>query len=216
MDIRMYALSFEAKYAAAYLLNDPAHRENHFREVMDNMLSIMEVVDVGVEGTSAKRMAVAAAYLHDLFAWSRENHHNLSHEFVRSSQCELLADFTPEEREMVALACLEHRASFKGEFSNIFSAAFNAADLGPPDVMEDVSRAYTYARAKQQDLSREQAVQVAIEHMVDKFGRTGYARRSDIYILSYGVQLEEYFTAIEGLNEMDLTPDDLERIAALN
>lgn len=207
MDIVKYAKAFEDKYAAAYLLNDPAHRESHFREVQDNMFQIMEDLDTGTTGMLGKHMAVAAAYLHDLFAWSRVNHHLLSHEYVSTGECELLDIFSTEERQLVALACLEHRASFKGEFTSKFSAAFNAADLGPPDLMNDVARAYKYSLATVLDQTPEAAVQAAVDHMVDKFGRNGYARRSSAYVAAYGTQLEEYFTAIESLHSQHLTPD---------
>ncbi len=207
-----YAQVFESKYAQAYLLNDPAHREDHFREVLHNCLSLHRRVHGEDSSISQQKMYVAAAYLHDLFAWSRVNHHILSHEYVVSGDCELLAIFTPEERHLVAKACLEHRASFKGKFSSRFSEAFNAADLGPPNLLHGLKRAYKYARSTAPGRTPEEAVQVAVDHLIDKYGRNGYARRSDVYVTMYSAEIEEYFNSLEGLQAQSYTPEFLEGI----
>lgn len=197
MSIQWFADKFEAKYSAHYLLNDPAHREDHFREVLDNALRGYATLMDGPASSRVAYMLVAAAYLHDLFAWSRINHHTLSAEYVRSGDCELLADFTADEREQVALMCEQHRASFKGKFSGFYAELFNAADMGPPNLKEDLTRAYKYAKAKAPERDHDYWVAVTHGHIVDKFGRNGYAKRGQLYMEVYGKNLEEYFREIE-------------------
>ena len=196
-----YANAFESKYAQAYLLNDPAHVEDHFREVLHNCLMLHRRLYGEDSSLSQQKMYVAASYLHDLFAWSRHNHHVLSATYVRTSDCKLLDGFTPEEREQVALMCEQHRASFTGEFDGLNAELFNAADLGKPDLSSDVARAYKYAKANAPMLDHSQWLHTARQHMVEKFSRGGYARRGQLYMIMYGTELEKYWDAIEKWRE---------------
>lgn len=201
MTLQTFCQAFEQKYASAYLLNDPAHREDHFREVLENAIAGYSVITGEVPSESTSRMYVAAAYLHDLFAWSRHNHHVLSAAHVRTSDCKLLDGFTPEEREQVALMCEQHRASFTGKFSGFHAELFNAADLGKPNLSSDVARAYKYAKAHAPMLDHSQWLHTARQHMVEKFSRGGYARRGQIYMAMYGTELERYWDGIEQWRE---------------
>lgn len=201
MALQACCQAFEQKYASAYLLNDTAHREDHFREVLLNAIAGYIVITGEVPNEMTSRMYVAAAYLHDLFAWSRHNHHVLSATHVRTSDCKLLDEFTSEEREQIALMCEQHRASFTGEFNGFHAELFNAADLGKPDLESDVARAYKYAKAHAPTLEHDQWLHTARQHMVEKYGRGGYARRGQLYMIMYGAELEKYWDDIEQWRE---------------
>lgn len=201
MTLQAYCQEFEEKYASAYLLNDPAHREDHFKEVLENAIAGYGVITGELLSEKIIRMYTAAAYLHDLFAWSRHNHHILSAMHVRTSDCKLLDEFTSEEREQIALMCEQHRASFTGKFIGLHAELFNAADLGKPDLSRDVTRAYKYAKAHAPTLGHDQWLQTARQHIVEKYGRDGYARRGQIYMAMYGTELEKYWNEIDQWRE---------------
>lgn len=197
--MNQYAIDFEHKYATAYLLNDPAHRVPHFREVLNNCIMVHERL-FGNPPTSVHLVRyTAAAYIHDLFAWSRINHHILSHEYVVSGDCELLALLKPDARKTVAQMCLEHRASFKGEFTDVYSELFNVADMGPPNMLDIYNRAFQYTKAKTPTAPEHYWHTVTVQHLRDKFGRHGYANRGELYQRAYGNELEALYTAIDEL-----------------
>lgn len=187
-----YRVEFENTFAAPYLLNDEAHRVEHFREVLDTGLVICE--RVGFNLNEGEQLAlVAAAYLHDLFAWSRPNHHLLSKEFVLGSEHSLLehlVEINPELLDLVANACGEHRASFKGEFSSCFSELVNSSDRGlPNDPHVLLERAIQYRTAYTNE-PRDVIIAESKKHIFDKFGTKGYARYPDMYREAFGVELD--------------------------
>ncbi len=88
--------------------NDGAHRIEHFSEVYQTALEINSKLKLGQD----RKLLMFSAYFHDLFAWSRENHHLLSEEFIRGTCHELIVNnLNKEERKIVAGACRHPRAS---------------------------------------------------------------------------------------------------------
>lgn len=160
--------SFKAQYA----LNDEAHREVHFEEVFQTGVHINRTLDCGFD----ERLILLAAYTHDLFAWSRKNHHQLSNVFVKTTDHPTLAWLSRAERAMVAEACLTHRASYKGVFLGGFEELFNAADRGfPRGVKSLVDRAILYRQSLGFKGTHEELVADALVHIQEKYGTRGYA-----------------------------------------
>lgn len=197
-DVMEYRNDLTVKYSKAYALNDSAHRESHFDEVFMNCIKIHEVMNIELD-LSDLLQYMAAAYFHDMFAWSRDNHHLLSQAFVKTSTCELISFFNDVQRARIALMCGEHRATFTGDFGNVWSERFNAADLGAPEsVGSHVARAIKY-HMDRNECSYEQAAEVAKQHIKDKYGRDGYGRMSDVYKEVWGSSLEKFYQEIEAL-----------------
>jgi hypothetical protein len=175
------------KMGAVYRCNDLAHQIGHFNAVEVCGNEINNRLKLGYD----PKMIMLVAYLHDMFAWSRVNHHILSWQFVLGSDMDLLNSLDETQREMVALACKEHRASFKGDFSCMFSELMNAADRElPGNVPAMLERAIQY-RIDNEYMTREEATPGAIAHIKEKFGDGGYARYPGMYLRCFAPELEQ-------------------------
>lgn len=197
---------FKRQYHKMVACNDPAHQWEHFKAVYD--------AGVVLNYRTGCRFQLAAiflvAHLHDLFAWSRVNHEKLSYAYVTGNDNSLVdtlieiahalqgSGTLDGMRQTIALACLEHRSSYRGGFSSEFSELMNAADYELPSGLETMlKRAYVYAWNK--DNVHEEAVRLSVQHMADKFGRGGYARYPQIYIDQFGDDLEDLYNDIDEL-----------------
>ena len=177
-------------FSPHWALNDPAHQQEHFEDVFKTAMYINKDQHYFFDPVHI----LFAAYLHDLFAWSRKNHHDLSCEFVRDTDHPLILKYLPSqnERDVVAYACHEHRASYKGTFYSAFTAMINAADRGfPNDVPAMVERSRKYWLAKWPEMSEDERMAGVIQHIKDKFGHGGYARYPDVYLRTFGGQVNE-------------------------
>lgn len=158
-------------------MNDEAHRLKHFSNVEECALIINHRAGLKFDHV----MITYAAFFHDLFAWSRYNHHEMSAHWVMTTDYSLIANLPDGCKKMLASACRQHRASFSGEFDNKFAELINAADRElPGDVPGMVERAILYRMAK--GYTREEALKPAIHHIKDKFSVGGYARYPKIYL----------------------------------
>lgn len=192
--------------------NDPAHQWGHFVGVFNTGMVLNQNLGKGY----SKYAIFAVAFFHDLYAWSRKDHHELSCEWIRntdhpiikevmeliSTDTEATVRWSPEEaRELVALACLEHRASYTGEFSSEFSELMNAADYEEPQGLAPIfRRAFQYARAKAPGSGIQDWIQTSMVHMDEKFSRDGYAKYPDMYMEVFGPQIEEIWDEIDDLS----------------
>lgn len=215
MDVHGFIMSFMDRFSGAVDLNDPAHRFGHFAGVFETG----EIINTRL-GLGYPSLAIAVvAYGHDLFAWSRENHHLLSGTWMESTEDPIIVKAIEEiaamigrtedqARNMLADACREHRASFRGEFSSEFSELMNSADLEiPAGLGPMLVRAYQYGKAKGLGTTHEEWVDRAQEHMVEKFGRNGYALYPGMYMEVFKEELEVIYKEID-----DLTYDVAEEI----
>ncbi|MNI77964.1 hypothetical protein D3C73_1343000 [compost metagenome] len=138
------------------------------------------------------KLILFAAYFHDMFAYSRVNHHQLSHLWMMTTDDPLIVDhLNPEERVFVAQACEQHRASFTGKFHNQFCELFNSADREMPgDVQAMLDRAVKFREKRHPEMSEDERMAGAIEHLKEKFGHGGYARYPNLYLLCFNNELE--------------------------
>lgn len=165
-------------------MNDEAHRLKHFGNVEGCALIINDRADLQFDHV----MITYAAFFHDLFAWSRYNHHEMSSHWVLTTDYPLISFLPAGDKKMLADACLQHRASFKGEFSSKFSELINAADREiPGNVPAMIERAVQYRMAR--GFTREESLGPAVAHIVDKFSANGYARYPQIYLDVFGDEL---------------------------
>ncbi len=186
------------KYSNLWEVNDRAHRQEHFEAVFETGMYINNKLNLGFD----PKLILLVAYFHDMFAFSRINHHHLSCEFVKSCDFELITDLNVHDRSLVATACYQHRASFKGEFSSKFSELMNSADRGFPDVSgeEIFLRSYACSLSKPGAISRTNTSQLALTHIKKKFGTGGYARFPELYSKAFAGGLEEQRHSIDIMN----------------
>lgn len=177
-------------------LNDEAHRLKHFENVEKCGFAINDALGLGFD----PKLITLVAFFHDMFAYSRHNHHLLSAVWVGSTDYPLIKQLEPDELFMVGLGCKNHRASYKGEFVGPFDELMNAADRElPGDVDNMVERAVLYRMGK--GMSREDAYKPAVEHIKEKFGgqADAYARYPKFYLDVFGDELTEQRRIIDQL-----------------
>lgn len=183
-------------FGSAYQLNDAAHREDHFEEVFKTGVDINKRLNLGF----SENLIMMAGYLHDLFAWSRENHHVLSTEFVDGTCHPMITVLGSLDRSLLATACYCHRASYKGEFPNSFAELINSADRGIPQSSDKLlQRAIDYRTSRGFQGTQEELLRDAISHVKEKFGSNGYARYADMYLECYAKELEELRKEVDEL-----------------
>jgi hypothetical protein len=195
--IQEVRLEIIKQFGQAYELNDPAHQQDHFDTVFLTAVHINDDQNLGFELVHM----LFAAYFHDLFAWSRINHHEMSHLWMMGTDHPLIVQhLNPVARKAVAMACLQHRASYKGDFHSTFTALINSADRGfPNDVPGMVERSRKYWLANRPHMSEDERMAGVIGHIKEKFGHNGYARYPELYVKTFGDQLTAMREEVERL-----------------
>lgn len=182
------------QFTNVWKANDLAHRVTHFMAVEECGNSINLKLELGFD----PKLIQLVAFFHDMFAWSRNNHHEMSAQWVISTDHPILANLSPRERSDVYWGCLQHRASFKGIFANQFAELMNAADREiPGNVIQMLNRAHQFRLAK--GMSGDEAQAGAIAHIKEKFGTGGYARYPDLYLKAFGDELAAQRIEIDNL-----------------
>lgn len=186
MNTILHALKMEIirDFAAHYTLNDGAHRVEHFEDVYQTGLIINETIQAGFD----PKLILFMAYFHDLFAWSRKNHHDLSSDFILETDHKLITKYlSDDERITVAAGCQEHRASRTLPFTCQFGEMMNAADRGKPKhAFQILDRAFEYAQSRNPELSNNELIEISVIHIKEKYGVNGYARYPDYYGITFG------------------------------
>lgn len=187
-----------------YIKNDPGHQLEHFEEVLQNARDINK----WCKDTTPTWMYVLFAYIHDGFAYSRDNHHELSANWVRTTDHPIIRQLTPLQREELALACHHHRASLnkREDYDKLplFVQICAAADRGQPkDPILRVKRAMLYRCANLGDITISQ-VQAALDIVKWKYGPTN----EDIYPRIFSEYHKE--TLLQSYSDLEkMTIDDV-------
>ena len=185
-----------------YNKNDPSHGWEHFNNVLLTALLLDRKSRYSFNAIDS------AAYLHDLMAYSRHNHHELSRDFVLSMSDEDRIKYNPTnvDWDMVAWACLQHRASFDGSFENGFSELMNASDRELPLNLHDM--VYRSINFKKDDVVKgipdDATVERVLDHLKDKFGTGGYARFPKVYTDVFGEELERQSKIVDKFTEDEI------------
>lgn len=177
-----------------YEKNDSAHTILHADSVCRLALQLNDFLDLNDRVDDS--LVVLASYFHDVAAHDRKNHHIKASEVVRTLDFELLNILNNSDRELVALACLEHRASFKGSFSSRLSELVSSADRGKPSLQYHLQRSIQYTMDRE-EMSYDEARKLACMHMKDKYGCGGYAKYPDLYKRYFAAQLKQLEFEIE-------------------
>ena len=182
-------------YGFFYQTNDRAHRLPHMISVSETAVEINTQLNLGLDNC----ILVGAAMVHDLFNHSRDNHHEMAKLYIQTNPIPWLQEFSPIELEKMACAAGEHRASYKGEYSSIYSEIVAAADRGMPNVKSAVIRCAVYG-ADKCNFRGVALYNHTMSHMKEKFGTAGYARYPDIYTKFYSESLTKFQHAMETLS----------------
>lgn len=159
---------------------DGAHDDEHARMVISNSEYIAKRIMEDEEISLDMNMVKVIAAMHDLgLACDRKTHHIKSGEIVRCTE-ELKEHFSDYQIELIAKAVEEHRASYKGEYTSIYSKIVSDADR-MNDIHTMISRTYKWNRKHFPDYNDEEIYNEVISHLQDKYGEKGYARFNTKY-----------------------------------
>jgi len=185
-----------ALYEPFYKTNDKAHQIPHVVSVADC------AVDINTDGDFEldNEILVAAAITHDLFNHSRDNHHEMIKDYLLNNPIPWLQEFTPMDRYVMAHAAGEHRASYKGNYTTIYSEIVASADRGAPNVKSAIIRCAVFGVDKCGFAGEALYTHVA-SHMKDKFGLAGYARFPNVYMQYFGKELSSFQETMEDLTK---------------
>lgn len=188
MDINRLRREIIRYFSSFWELNDKAHKTDHFEGVFLCGLEINRKLKLGYD----PKLIMFAAYFHDMFAWKRDEHHELSYKWMKLANHPLIVEYLqPSEQHLVAHACHEHRASFKGEFSYEFCELINSADREMPgDVQHMLQRAIRYREKNHPEQTADERIVESIKHLKEKFGHGGYARYPEMYMRCFKEELE--------------------------
>jgi uncharacterized protein len=159
---------------------DGAHDDQHARMVIKNSEYIAANMMKDEKIELDMRMVKVIAAMHDLgLEYDRETHHTKSGEIVRKTK-ELRKFFSEEQIELIAKSVEEHRASYKGEYTSVYSKIVSDADR-MNDINTMIARTYKWNKKHYPDLNDEDIYKEVISHLQDKFGEKGYARFNTKY-----------------------------------
>lgn len=181
--------------ARFYTNNNDGHGLEHIQEVITNLNKLMEMVEKDLGIKLNKDLMYTAALYHDAGnVINRKTHHLESARIVKEEEY-LKEIFTPEEIDLIALMCEEHRSSRKEPCSNIFSAILNDADSITP-FERTIERTYEYNLKHSDDKSHEGIFREVYEHLIDKYGRNGYQKFRTKYAEEL-INMEERYQLLE-------------------
>lgn len=148
---------------------DAAHQRDHALKVIEDSMMLAQGYEVNPD------MVYTIAAYHDLgLCEGRETHHLASGTIVRNDE-RLQQWFTLEEIEAMAQAVEDHRASATHAPRSIYGRIVAEADRNI-DIDVIITRTLLYGLAHYPELDAEGHIQRALQHLHEKYSRTGYLK----------------------------------------
>jgi HD superfamily phosphodiesterase len=185
-----------------YKLNDSAHGISHADYVYQHAMQIKEGLNLDVDD----RHIIYAAYFHDIYSTvQRKAHHVFAHDFIKYTKSGIFDNFLKHERDLIAKATLEHRASYDGEFTSLLSQVISAADRGEPNFKYIAQRVYEcscddrteFVCDERANEHEDNPLARTYHHLKEKYGRGGYANYNEVYLEYYAKELKDMQDKIE-------------------
>lgn len=149
---------------------DAAHQRGHALRVMAQSMELASHYP-----QLDKRMVFAIAAFHDIgLAQGREHHHQASAYLIRHDD-HLLEWFSSEQREIMAQAAEDHRASSQQDPRSLYGRIVAEADRDI-DPMTIIRRTLQYGNAHYPEMNSQEQLQRALQHLEEKYGRQGYLK----------------------------------------
>lgn len=182
----------------SYSLNDKAHDIDHAKEVCYKALELNATV---LTTPLPEREVVVAALCHDMFAWSRNNHHDMAYHWLMTLEVKWIEEFTPIQRERIALASKEHRSSYMGQYSSKLSELIATSDRGVPTGAPEqlVYRSLVFRGWDKTSPVERTLLNECITHVIDKYGTATNRKFPQLWLALYGELYDTYRTAVDYL-----------------
>ena len=179
----------------SYKKNDLGHNLDHIRYVIERSLKFAKEV----EDIDYNMVYTVAAY-HDLGHYiDAKNHEKVSSEMLLRDEG-LKMFFTEEQIKTMVDAVYDHRASMEGEPRNIYGKIVSSADRNT--LLEvPLRRTYAYRVEHHSKDTLEQIIEESRQHLINKFGKKGYANEKMYFEdLDYKKFLEDIAALTEDSN----------------
>ena len=171
--------------------NSEGHGIKHIMDVMYRALYYNVILKLNLN----EKEIILAALLHDMYSESsRKTHHILGHDYVMNSSHKVFDDI---DKERVAKAILEHRASYTGEFSSLLSELISSSDRGEPDISKIVKRCYISTKEFHPEYNVDEINSAVKKHLSEKFTRNGYAKYPNIYLQVNQKKLNLFYDEVD-------------------
>ena len=158
----------ETRIIPQYAAFDKAHREDHARAVIERALAMAaQYPEINTD------MLYTAAACHDLgLCVDRKTHHLESGRIIRADE-NLRQWFTPEQREVIAQAAEDHRASATTPPRSLYGCLVAEADrMIVPETI--ILRTIQFGLSHYPELDKEGHWQRTLEHLHEKYAEGGY------------------------------------------
>lgn len=180
----------------SYKKNDLGHNLDHIKYVIERSLKFAnEVDDVNYD------MVYTIAAYHDIGHYmDAKNHEKVSAEMLEDDE-NLRSFFSEEQIKIMSEAVYDHRASLEGEPRSIYGKIVSSADR---NTLVDVplKRTYAYRVKHNPNATLEEIIEESREHLIDKFGKKGYATEKMYFDdLDYKKFLEEISVLVDNKEE---------------
>lgn len=160
----------EKKIFPLYDRNEFAHGINHIKTVIRRSLELADVYDVDFN------IVYTVAAYHDLGHFiDRKRHEIISAEMFMKDE-NIKRWFADEQRMVIKEAIEDHRASCNHVPRTIYGKIVSTADRTIVDMDNTIKRSYTYGKKNYIGLSEEEQFDKVYEHLVEKYGESGYAK----------------------------------------
>lgn len=134
-----------------------------------------------------------AAILHDIgLSKGRKDHEENGYKIILHDAY-LKKFLKKDEIQLIADAVKEHRAS-TGNPKTVISKIVSDADRGSGNTKDAIKRSYNYQKHHFSNISNEEALRMAFDHLSKKYCKGGYGRRT--YFPETEKRLEEIYNPI--------------------
>lgn len=196
-NIRKELLEYiENNVYTSYQKNDFGHNLDHIKYVINRSLNFAKKVN----GIDCEMVYVIASY-HDIGHYiDAKNHEKISAEMLLADD-NLKQFFTQDKINTMSEAIYDHRASLESEPRSIYGKIVSSADRNTT-LDAPLIRTYAYRVVNSPKLSLEEIIEESRQHLIDKFGKKGYASEK-IYFedLEYKKFLEDILKLVSDKTE---------------
>lgn len=157
------------KVLPEYALNEEGHQIDHIGYVVERSLNFANQAKADLD------MAFTVAAYHDVgHHIDHKNHEKISSERVLADK-ELRKFFTEEQIRTMAEAVYDHRSTIEGEPRSVYGKIVSSADRNTT-IEEPLRRTYAYRKEHGAETSLDEIIGESRQHLLQKYGRAGYAR----------------------------------------
>ena len=148
---------------------DRAHSINHIEYVIKRSMDLAKTYKLDSD------MMYCVAAFHDIGMLINRLGHEEYGADILENDVYIKKVFNVEQIQIMKLAVKEHRASYKGEYSSVYSKAISEADRSY-DIFLMTYRSIAYGMAKYPDYSYAEHYERTYDYLRRKYGKDGYSR----------------------------------------